>query len=310
MKIDGKFFLASAFTFTGSAVVAISYVGSLGPFTITGMSLIVSLATALLLSGKEMGRTARKMSGAQWRFMLLQAFFGVFLFRVFLSLGLARTSAAEGGILTGTTPALTALLTWVFLREFLNKRKIVGVLLTMLGIMILQGFPFNLQAFNINHLLGNFMVLCAAGCEAVFGMLSRLLHRNSGAGGTHQPLSPVVHAGIISLVALAFCIIPMFLEAPLEPLLALPVSGWLALFWYGIFISVLAMTLIFKGAETCDGYAIAAFTGVIPVSALILSIIILNEPVSLHHWLGCVCIIAAILLMSQRPKSGQPQTGS
>lgn len=51
----------------------------------------------------------------------VQSLFGSFLFRVFLTEGLQHIGTAEAGIITGATPAITALLTWVMLREKLTS---------------------------------------------------------------------------------------------------------------------------------------------------------------------------------------------
>jgi drug/metabolite transporter (DMT)-like permease len=59
---------------------------------------------------------------------------------------------------------------------------------------------------------------------------------------------------------------------------------------------------MFTGAKYCSGYTIAAFTGLIPISALILSLIILKETVGFHQIIGCVLIAISIIIMSRREK--------
>lgn len=293
-SFKGKSCLVGAFVLAGSSVVAAGYVvNDLGPFTITFISLLFGVITTLVFYGK------RKLSAHQWKIVFLQALFGVFLFRIFLTFGLRYTSAAEAGIITGSTPAITALFTYLILRESLTRRSLLGIVGTMLGIMVLQGFPFNLDAFSLAHFFGNLLVVGAAACEASFTILARSLHvRRQDAYVMHA----AAQAGLVNIIALLLCLIPMLLEWPWTAVAALRLDGWLALVWYGSFVTLVAFMLMFTGTKYVDGYTIAAFSGVIPVSALILSIVILHDKIQLYHGIGCILIVGSILIMNYRRK--------
>jgi len=294
----GKIYLTIAFILAGSSVVVARYVsGSLAPFTITFMSLVFASLTALIFRGKAIIQTVRKLSKRHWIILVLQAVFGIFLFRVFLTFGLKYTSAIEAGIITGTAPALTAVFTRIILKDRLGKNSIMGILLTLFGILVLQGFPFNMDTFDINHLMGNILVLGAASCEALFTTLSRKAH--IGIKEDYE-LHPFVQSGIVSIIALLLCIIPMLFEGSYTELSALSINGWAALVWYGSIVTVIAFACMFTGAQHCDGYTIAAFTGLIPMSSLILSIIILKETVIINQIIGCCLIVASIIIMSRK----------
>lgn len=59
---------------------------------------------------------------------------------------------------------------------------------------------------------------------------------------------------------------------------------------------------MFKGAEFCDGYTIAALTGLIPLSALVLAIVLLGDHLALFQMAGGFLVISSIWVMSRRPK--------
>ena len=283
----GKIFLAIAFVLAGSSVVVARYVsGNLQPFTITFMSLVFASITALLFRGKSIITTARKLSKRHWVILFLQAVFGVFLFRVFLTFGLKYTSAIEAGIVIGTAPAITAIL--------------ARFILTSIGVLVLQGFPFNINTFEMNHFLGNLLVIGAASSEALFTTLSRKAHIDVN---ENYDLHPFVQSGIVSIIALFLCTIPMILESPYIVLTELPINGWIALIWYGSIVTVIAFACMFKGAKHCDGYTIATFTGLIPMSALILSIFVLKEIITVNKIIGCGLIIISIIIMSRKGNS-------
>lgn len=297
----GKIYLIIAFMLAGSSVVAAKYVSEeLGIFTITFMSLFFAVITALLFLRKDIIKSIKKISKNKWKILILQALLGILLFRAFIILGLDFTTTGEAGIITGTVPAITGILTWFILKEKINFKGILGILFTLLGILILQGFPFNIKEFNFGNIIGNILILCAAVCEALFTTLSRKSQIDED-----NKLNPILQSGIVSFIALILCTIPMILEKPLVSIINLSIGGWLALVWYGSIVTIAAFSFMFIGAKYCDGYTIAAFSGVIPITSLILSILLLKESIHIYQWIGGLFIFISIILMSysQRVKT-------
>ena len=101
-KLKGAAFLFGAFTLAGTSVVCARIVSDhLGTFTITVLSMAFGLLFLLPICGKKLTRELCAMSRGGWLRMVMQAVFGIFLFRFLLITGLKTTSAAEAGILTG-----------------------------------------------------------------------------------------------------------------------------------------------------------------------------------------------------------------
>lgn len=224
------------------------------------------------------------------------------LFRVFLAFGLKYTSAVEAGIVTGSAPAVTALFTYLFLREPLTPSRAAGIAVTAAGILLLQGSPLQALEFDRPRLMGNGLILCATACESAFAVISRKMH--GAETGDEKELAPVVHAGWVSIIALALCALPMLAEKPFQAIAGLSVSGWTALAWYGAVVTVLAFVCMFAGARHCDGYVISALIGVMPLSSLVLSILLLGESVSAWQTMGCGCILFSIAILNRRARRG------
>jgi drug/metabolite transporter (DMT)-like permease len=296
----GKLFLTIAFILAGSSVVAASFVSAyIPPFTTTFMSLLFGSLTAMVYCGKKMIHAAKRLSQKTWITIALQALFGSFLFRVCLTFGLQHIGAAEAGIVTGATPAITALFTWIMLREQLTFRTIIGIVITFAGIVLVQGFPFAITIKNL-QIIGVLFVLASAACESLFTTLSRRIHKSTQ---ETEMLSPIVHAGFVSIFAMILCFIPAFIESPWKALQMLPLSGWLALVWYGSAVTIIAFACMFAGAKRCNGYTIAAFAGIIPISSSFFSVILLKESLNLYQIAGCILVVAATLIISKREKS-------
>jgi len=234
--------------------------------------------------------------------LVLQALFGIFLFRIFLLLGVGLTSTVEAGILTGTTPAITSVLAYFVLKERPTGLAAIGIASTVLGIAMLEGIDLNSMAFAIQHTWGNVLILCAATSESIFNILSRK-HRVRQ-HNTKIQIHPIVQTLLVSAIAFVLSVIPALWENPLSSLQAIGVREWLALLWYGLIVTALAFVLFYAGVKRCDAYTTAAFSGMIPLTSMLLSLLFLQEPVGYEQWAGGLLIISSMLLIgkNQSPK--------
>src|SRR5438094_979502 len=127
------------------------------------------LGVLVLLVERPLPRLARRDVAV----LALQSFAGIFAFNVLLLEGLRFTSAAEGGIVTSTTPAVAAALAVVALGERWSRPRTLGVALAVAGILALNTAG-GLGARGPWPLLGNLLVFGAVVGEAVFVVCSRV----------------------------------------------------------------------------------------------------------------------------------------
>lgn len=302
-RFAGVLFLLGAFSLAGTSVIAGRLVtATLGTFTITVVSLFFALIGLLPLCGRQLGKSMRQMAKKDWAILFIQALFGIFLFRMFLLQGLIRTSAGEAGILTGATPATTALLAWLFLREPMDRVRLLGIISTVTGIVMLQGFFSPDIGFSTEHVIGNILVLCAAMCESVFNILSRIssIRASLRSSLVLDPLDPIVQTTLVVKIALLLCIGPALTEQPVAALQSLSIGGWAALVWYGLFVTALAFILWYAGIKRCDASVAAAFSGMMPFTALLLAVLLLNEQPGWQQWLGGLMVVLGIVLTGIR----------
>jgi drug/metabolite transporter (DMT)-like permease len=274
-----------------SIVVGKVAVARLPVFLLSGLRFAVaSLILVVIVAAIE--RPLPRLARRDVAVLTLQAFAGIFAFNVLLLYGLAFTSAAEGGIVTSTTPAVAATLSVVALRERWSRARTVGVILAVLGIVVLNVAGGGLGARGPWPLLGNVLVFGAVVGEAVFVVCSRV---------ASQRLSPVVVATAIS--ALGFV---MFLPAALLELRAFPLSrltsgDWLLVGYYGVIVTVVAFLFWASGVARVPASAASVFTGVLPVSALALSHFTLGETVTAWHLLAATLVAAGIVVLARAP---------
>jgi drug/metabolite transporter (DMT)-like permease len=223
--------------------------------------------------------------------LVLQAFTGIFAFNTLLLHGLALTSAAEAGIVTSTTPALAAGLASLALGERWTWRRGAAVTLAVLGILAINALaPGATSARGANPWLGNLLVLGAVAGEAVFLVCSRVLA---------QRLPAVVVATGITVVGLAMFAPFALREARAFDFARVDAGGWLAVVYYAIAVTVVAFLLWARGVADVPAGTAAVFTGVLPVSAVVLSYVVLGEPFRWSHLVGGACVLGAIALTAR-----------
>lgn len=296
-QMEGPLFLFGAFTLAGTSVISAQYVSAkLGTFTITAVSLLFALLFLIPLCFGRLKRELPSLSRRDWFYLMVQALFGMFLFRMFLIIGLMRTSAGEAGILTGATPAITATLAWCALKEPVGGKRFLGILCTIGGVLLIQGLFPSRNGLSMEHLAGNLLVLCAAASESLFNILSRFFARRQESA-PRKALDPIVQTAVVSAIAMILCLAPAIFENPGTRLAALNGRGWFALVWYGVFVTALAFICWYSGIKRCGAITAAAFSGMMPFTAMLLSALLLKERSGLHQWAGGMLVIAGIILI-------------
>lgn len=278
----------------GSSVVAARFVSlSLPAHLVQELRFLVAACIALPLLYRREGGLPR-LPARDWGILFLQAAAGSLLFNVLLLAGVARLDAAAAGVVTSTTPAVMALAALVLLRERPGLRTLLGIACCVAGVLVLRlGAASPGPEGAASHAgvdgIGLLLVLGAVGCEAMFLLLGRTLR---------TPVSPLAASTICTLFG-AVQFLPLALPEA-HRISELDVSGWLLVGYYGAVITVAAYIFWFRGVARVPAGTAGAFTALLPVSALALSVLLLGEPVGWAHLAGVACVLCGILCVTRR----------
>ncbi|WP_426446041.1 DMT family transporter [Paenibacillus sp. S-38] len=284
--------LSGAAVLIGSSVVA-------GKITALHLpvffSQAVSLAAALLVLFPLTWRRRQewlRLSRRDLLLLLLQAFLGMFLFRVLMLYGLQSASAVQAGILTSLTPAAVALLSVIFLKERLTPRLVFGVLCAAVGAACI-GAPGWLgtasDAAAPASYAGLLLILAAVAGEAALTIIRKL---------TASSVSPLTGTTCVTLFSFLMFLPFSLAEAVRTDLSALRMEDAALMLYYGVFVTALAYLLWFSGVSKVSASTAAVYTGCIPVSTVLLSYTVLQEPFSWAHLIGGAFVIAGIRQVS------------
>ncbi len=275
-----------SFFFVGAAVrewppvtVALCRVG--------GAALV--LWPALYLTGARM-----PISASVWR-----AFFAMGLMNnaiPFLLNFWGQTHIASGvaSILNATSPLFTVLIAHVLTQdEKMSTRHIVGVLLGLAGVAVMVGGEALLQsAGGLWSVLGQLAIVAAALAYSFGGVFGRRF-RTLGVA----PLQ--IAAGQVTASSLMILPLSLLIDRPWT----LPAPSLFAaasLIGLAVLSTALAYILYFRVIASSGATNAMLVTFLIPVSAIILGVLFLDETLALRHMLGMVLIGAGLLAIDGR----------
>ena len=207
-------------------------------------------------------------------------FLGLFLYSALYYYGIDQLTSSEACILNYLWPLMTVIFSGILLHEPMTAKKIVSMLLSFLGIVILS---LGGEHGSGNAALGILACILAAACYGLFSVLNKK-------EGMDQGLTMMVIWLTTSLCA-ALC---SLFGKPWVPVHGL---SWAGLIWIGVFLNAVAYLLWALAINGTDSTAaIANLAYLVPLLSMILSILFLHEPLKLQLILALVLIVGGILL--------------
>ena len=247
-------------------------------------------ALALLFLMKMLGQ------GIQLNRQILKAFFGMsFLNNVgpfsLIVWGQQHIASGVASILNATTPLFTMLVAhWFTTDEKINPRRLLGVLTGMGGVGLMMGLD-SMESSGF-HLLGQSAILLAAfsyGLAGVYGKRFAQLGISPLATATGQ------------LCASSMILIPLTLWIDQPWTMTIPsIEGMGSLLGIALLSTALAYVIYFRLLKTAGATNLLLVTLLIPVSAIILGVFLLDESLQPQHLSGMGVISLGLLIMDGR----------
>ena len=247
-------------------------------------------ALALLFLMKMLGQ------GIQLNRKILKTFFGMsFLNNVvpfsLIVWGQQHIASGVASILNATTPLFTMLVAhWFTTDEKINPRRLLGVLTGMGGVGLMMGLD-SMESSGF-HLLGQSAILLAAfsyGLAGVYGKRFAQLEIPPLATATGQ------------LCASSMILIPLTLWIDQPWTMTIPsIEGMGSLLGIALLSTALAYVIYFRLLKTAGATNLLLVTLLIPVSAIILGVFLLDESLEPQHLSGMAVISLGLLIMDGR----------
>ncbi|MFP4540370.1 MAG: DMT family transporter [Opitutales bacterium] len=257
----------------------------------------VRLSIAGILAALLWGRMrAVRLTRQDWPWLILMGLSEPCLYFVFELLALSYTSSAQAGIVVALLPILVALAAAVFLGERLTRRIVLGAGLAFLGAAWMSWSGRSVASEDApNPLLGNFLELCAMVCATGYIIaVKRLSERHSA----------LFLAGVQNWVGMVFFLPFVLIGGGWREALEgeIPPLAWGALVYLGAFVSLGAFFLYNFALHHIPANRASVFANLIPVFAVVLSMALLGEVLTLGQVVACGLILLG-LVVAQEPSA-------
>jgi drug/metabolite transporter (DMT)-like permease len=262
--------------------------GQIGPFTLVAFRFSIAGLTFGTLLSRQPPEERRLGSG--WPGLLGMGIFGVLAFPALLYLALQRTTATNAALINGTGPLVTAIMASVLLREYFSSNRLIGTLISLLGVgLVISGPSMQIvQGARINS--GDLIVLADVFLWGMYSILGRVVMR------TRSALSATAYS---IWFAIPFLLAAAAIEwSRLPPHLTPKV--FLAALYIAIFPTCIAFLSWNEGIRRVGPSRAMAFYNMLPVYGALLGFLFLRETPSWTHVAGgLLVIVGALTALSQ-----------
>jgi drug/metabolite transporter (DMT)-like permease len=205
--------------------------------------------------------------------------------------GQKEIESGLAGILTAAAPIFSVIVAGVWLKdEPVTRPKLLGAVLGLIGVAVLIG-PNALAGLDVN-LLAQVAVLGAALSYAFAGVYARRF--------TRMNIDPVVAAAGQLLMSSFIMILLVFtFDSPAE-LIESSAKVWTVVIVMAIFSTALAYILYFRLLATAGATNAILVTLLIPVTAILLGAVFLDERLQWLHFLGMAVIALGLSVIDGR----------
>ena len=282
----------------GNSIAGRAMADAISPLALSFLRWSVALALVTPFAWRGLKADAPELL-RRWKMVVALALSGVATFGVLLYFGLHTTTALNSILLQAAVPPLVMLMAWARFGERASRAEIVGVVLSLLGVVavITRGRPWDLMHLGLNP--GDALILAGVVLYAVYSLL---LRRRPAVA----PLSLLWATFAVSALILAPAFVVDLAIGRPPPGSAKAAAG---VAYVAIFPSFLAYLFYNRGIDQIGSARASQFLHLQPVFGALLAVLLLGESFRLFHAAGCALIAAGIGLSAWGARSGQARPG-
>ena len=250
-------------------------------------SIIAAISLLVIVIVQNKIKIIKKYSlNDYWNFAYM-GFIGIFLYFVFLYGALMFAPAQEAFIVNYTWPIWVIIFSTLILKEKINIKKIIAILLSFLGVyfVVTKG---DLFALSISNFKGNILALAGAVCYGLFSVLGK---KHDYERFTSMLFYFTFTSIYVFIAMLIFSNIP-----------SITTTEFIGLTWLGIFTSALPHVFWFLALKHGDTAKMSNIIFLTPFVSLIFIFFLIGEKILFSSIIGLILIVAGIIIQSYKKR--------
>ncbi|WP_380177506.1 DMT family transporter [Kalamiella sp. sgz302252] len=218
-----------------------------------------------------------RVTREQLRYLLPLAFTFGFMHFSLLFLGLKFTDAGTGAIVVQLGTPFAMILAMVFLGEKLSLVQMLGIAISLSGVVVLAGSPT----------IPAWWVLCLLLCSAVGWAVSNLIVKKS------PPIKPLTMTGWLSFLAIPLVGFSSYVmeSGQLTSLVHASWRGWFAILYSAVCSSIVAYSLWYGLLRIYNVNLIMPYSLLTPVLSVIMGVLVLGDSMNLFKVVGSLLVV-------------------
>jgi drug/metabolite transporter (DMT)-like permease len=220
--------------------------------------------------------------------ILLVSLLGMVAWSIFLNFGIQYSSPNEASFLVATYPLLTAAIAWMLLREPLNKSKVIGLVLGLIGAFLI--FNEGMQVAS-GHVLGQVAALCAGLSFALYLITSRKFVVATKV----DPPYFTFNLYLLSVPMLFVLSFPFHVSAS-----ASNINSILGLVWLGCVVSGGSYVLLNRALLHAPAATVTSSLMISPSMTVLTTFILLAQLPTITQIIGAVLIAVGVIIAANK----------
>jgi len=212
---------------------------------------------------------------------------GVTLLYLFQFVGIKYTNASTSAVLINTNVIFIAILSAFFLKETFGRKKISGISLSFLGVIVIIFSNTSLEIFSSGDMffIGCILILLSAFCWAIYSIVGKRLLK------TYDMFTVTTYA--FALGTLFY--IPFVISDIITTLQTVTIGAWMAVLYLALACSVFGYIGWYYALKKTEASKAAVFLNLIPLFTITMSLF-LGEVITVFFLLGATLIIFGVYI--------------
>ncbi len=279
-----KLFLM-AFFWGGTFIAGRKLAMEVGPFCGAFLRFLVA-SIFLVLITISVERRWRLPNRKNLPTIFLMGLTGVFLYNVFFLKGLKLIEAGRASVIIANNPIFIALMSALIFHDRLNPLKVTGILVSVAGAVLVITRGEFCAGGGVGFGWGEGFIFGCVASWVTYSLLGKSVMSDL------SPLAAVTSSALVGTV----CLFPPAMMEGLFGPEAYSLQAWASIFYLGFFGTVLGFLWYYEGIQRIGPLRAGLFINFVPVSAVFLSFLILNEPLTLSLLIGALLVSIGVYL--------------
>lgn len=274
----------------GNFVIGRAVAEDVPPFTLAFFRWIVALIVFLPIVWTSLKKDWPKIR-ENFVIVIFMSITGVATFNTLVYIALHYTTSINASLMNSTTPIMIYLLSFIFIKEKLTKKQLIGALLSLVGVLFIisRGSLELITTLSFNF--GDMLMIIAVLSWSVYSLLVKQ-YSNKLPGNT--TFFTTIAIGIILLTPFFF-----YEWNTMDEAIHWHIGSISAILYIGILASIVAFLSWNSGVVKLGASKAGVFLNFIPLFATIFAVLFIGETLQLSQFFGAAFVISGVYLATK-----------